>query len=68
MIVVVLQNPAPSDERRKNSNLEIRMMIEGITMDEADALGDAIKDFSLKMKRNHIMKAFQLELPAGSQQ
>ena len=59
MIVVVLQNPDPNDPRRKNADLEVRVMIEGITLEEADALGDAINIFAVAMHRRHIMKAFQ---------
>jgi hypothetical protein len=59
MIVVVLQNPNPEDPKRQNNNLEVRMMIEGITLEEADQLGDAIHIFAVALRRRHVMKAFQ---------
>ena len=61
MIIVVLQNPAPNDPVRKDANLEVRMMIEGITLDEADTLGDAINNFAFEMGRRHTMSAFELK-------
>lgn len=60
MIIVVLKNPAPEDLVRKNADLEVRMMIQGITLDEADTLGDAIHDFAVKMNRKHTLSAFEL--------
>jgi hypothetical protein len=60
MIIVVLKNPVPEDPARKNSDLEVRMMIQGITLDEADTLGDAIHDFAVKMNRRHTLSAFEL--------
>jgi hypothetical protein len=61
MIVVVLQNPDPANPKRKNSNVEVRIRIDGITMEEADTLGDAIAQFAAKMGRKHVMDAFQAE-------
>ena len=66
MIVVVFQNPNPADPVRKNANLELRMMIEGITLDEANALGDAINLFAVTMNRRHTLNAFQLEDELGN--
>jgi hypothetical protein len=68
VIIVVLKNPDPVDLSRKDINLEVRMMIEGVTMDEADALGEAIKAFAQTMNRYHMLSAFQLndELAASS--
>ena len=60
MIVVVLQNPDPTDPRRQNSNLELRISIGGITLDEADALGEAINQFAITMNRRHTLNAFAL--------
>lgn len=60
MIIVVLKNPDPADPARKNQNVELRVMIEGMTLDESDALGAAIHDFAVAMRRRHTLSAFQL--------
>ena len=57
MIVVVLKTAAP---RPAAINVELRMLIESMTADEAEALGEAIHDFAEKMKRRETMSAFKI--------
>ena len=58
MIVVVLKTAAP---RPESGNVELRMMIEGMTTDEGEALGQAIHEFAVKMKRRETMSAFSFD-------
>lgn len=58
MIVVVLKKPtAPAANA---CNVELRVMIEGMTAAEGDALGQAIHEFALRMKRRSTLSAFQI--------
>jgi hypothetical protein len=58
MIVVILK---PVVRKRASLDVELRMLIEGMTEAEADALGEAIHEFAVKMKRRETMSAFQLD-------
>jgi len=59
MIVVVLKNPP--ERTGLNLNVELRMMIEDMSPDEADNLGQAIHEFAVRMHRRETMSAFQVE-------
>jgi hypothetical protein len=59
MIVVILKNPPA--RVGTNFNVELRVMIEGMTLEEADDLGQAIYEFARKMKRSATMTGFQIE-------
>ena len=58
MIVVILKNDAP---QLGAVDMELRMRIEGMTVDEAGALGDAIHTFAVQMKRRELMNAFRID-------
>ena len=60
MLVVILKVPEGSTEA-KGGNVEIRMMVEGLTLDEVDKLGDAIHNFAVEMNRHEKISAYQLE-------
>ena len=57
MIVVVLHNPAKTSAL----DVELRMLIRGMTEEEADALGDAIHNFAEAMGRHETITGFQLD-------
>ena len=57
MIVVVLHNPAKTSAL----DVELRMLIRGMTEEEADALGEAIRDFAVAMDRHETITGFQLD-------
>ena len=57
MIVVVLHNPAKTSAL----DVELRMLIRGMTEEEADALGEAIRDFAVAMDRHETITGFELD-------
>lgn len=61
MIICILPNPDRADPKRKNANLEVRIMVEGILLEEADLLGTAIREFAMTMGREATLNAFQLD-------
>jgi hypothetical protein len=61
MVIVILKNPDPEDPERRGANVELRVMIEGMTVDEADDFGEAINDFAIRMKRRQKLEAFTLD-------
>ena len=61
MIIVVLKNPDPSDPERCKTDVEMRILIQGMTLEEADDFGEAIREFAVLMNREPDMKAYQLD-------
>ena len=61
MIIVILQNPEPDNPIRKNVNVEVRMFIEGATLEEAGKIGDALRTISKIIRPKVKIKAFQVE-------
>lgn len=61
MIIVILQNPEPDNPIRKNVNVEIRMFIEGATLEEAGKIGDALGKITKIIRPKVKIKAFQVE-------
>ena len=57
MIVVVLHNPAKTSAL----DVELRMLIRGMTEEEADALGEVIRDFAVAMDRHETITGFQID-------
>lgn len=61
MIIVILQNPEPDNPIRKNVNVEIRMFIEGATLEEAGKIGDALRKITKIIRPKAKLEAFQVE-------
>lgn len=59
MIIVVLKNPEPQNLVRKGVNSEVRILVEGMTLEEGDNFGKAIRRFADTMARE--FTAFKLE-------
>jgi hypothetical protein len=61
VIIVVLKNPDPLDPIRKGTNVEVRIMIEGMNDREAAYFGEAINKFAQVMGRRQGLDAFKME-------
>lgn len=60
MIVVVLENPEPSDPVRCGVDIEVRIMIKGATFNEASLIGDALNQLAKLIRPTQELKAFQI--------
>jgi len=60
MIIVVLKNPDPDDPERRGTDVELRILVQGMTLDEADMFGEAINEFAVRMKRFEKLDAFTM--------
>lgn len=61
MIICVLENPDLTDSARKDVDVELRILIKGLTGDEADVFGEAINEFAIRMGRRANMSAFRID-------
>jgi hypothetical protein len=61
MIIIVSENPEPNDPSRKDSNMEVRLMIKGATDIEGESLGDAIRTAVAKLRPRQKLRAFEID-------
>ena len=50
MLVMVFDNPKPDDKVRHNVDVEIRIMLKGMSEDEGERLGQALFELSLRLR------------------
>jgi hypothetical protein len=50
MLVMVFDNPEPANLERKDVNVEIRIMLKGMSEDEGERLGQALYDLSRSLR------------------
>ena len=61
MLIVILKDPQPPGEPRNGANVELRVLIENMTVEEADVYGEAINQFARRMNRFSKLDAFSLD-------
>ena len=61
MLIVILKDPQPPGEPRNGANVELRVLIENMTVEEADMYGEAINQLARRMNRFAKMDAFSLD-------
>lgn len=61
MIVCIFKNPDPSDPKRKGVDIEMRVVLEGMTDEESEVFGEAINEFAIRMGRRATLNAFQVD-------
>jgi hypothetical protein len=61
MLIVILKDPQPPGAPRQGANVELRVLIENMTVEEAEVYGDAINEFARNMGRFAKLDAFSLD-------
>ena len=61
MIVVILKTHPIVKRASTNVDVELRMMIENLTEQEAEDLGQAIYEFARKMRRSATMHGYSID-------
>ena len=61
MLIVILKDPQPPGEPRNGANVELRVLIENMTVEEADMYGEAINQFARRVNRFAKLDAFSLD-------